>query len=622
MVLRKQSRNGLWLIPLLWLVFWLGARGLTTNAIWLDETWSIYNAGGAHYGPLSPFEIIQRVTTQDPRNAAPVYHLLLAGWGGLVGWTAFAARASSLLYGALALAWTYRLGRDMVSPLAGFSAALILGTSALFVYFQHELRVYMLATLFVPCAVWCYWRLLHARQPSRWLQLGFVLSLLGLLYTHYLTGVALVGIASYHLLFAPRQSRWRRIFLLMILAGGLFIPWLGTLSAGMQLNASEADYLRKNAFAPGALLEWLAYFLSNGTPLLLGLSALLSVIGAWRRRQAAVWWFALVGIVGVAAANAAFAIILPGRERYLLMIWPLLALVLGTGAAYLAQTRLRLLTPILLGIWLMVGLQANLNGDLTHNIDGAQALPWDRLAKTLAADAQAGDAAAVHITTFNWVLEVQTAAYHLHGLPIKFTLMESLPDKNFPEAVRQFAGDAGQVWVGLDKRLPAGTRLDDFAAALKGAYAHCGTVFDSPRLQLDLYKRLPSSAFDPAAAPIMRFGEGIALTYVHLAPVQANQPLNILLAWSLDDTVPRGTYSVALHLLDSKGQLMAQSDYGLPDDGVSCRQTTIPLDKLPAGSYQLAAIVYNWSTGERLPGVVTASDTRGERLPLGRVVVP
>jgi hypothetical protein len=255
-----------------------------------------------------------------------------------------------------------------------------------------------------------------------------------------------------------------------------------------------------------------------------------------------------------------------------------------------------------------------LRGDLTRDIDGAWALPWDALADTLRTEAVPGDALAAHITFYNWALEVRTADYHLHGLPVKWTLLEQLPHDTFKEAARQFVGDAPDVWVALDKRLPPRDALAEFTGSLSDHYAYCGIVFDLPRLRLDLYKRLPESAFDPSRA-LMRFGDGIALTYARVSDRR------VTLAWARAADVPPNTYSVSLQVMDTAGTLVTQTDYGLPEDALACRQTDFPPDKLPAGDYNLRVVVYNWQTGERLAGVVTSSSERGDALPLGGLKV-
>ena len=54
--IKKLSTWG-YLVPLLLLSFWLGARALNEQAIWYDEYWSLYYAGGAGNDPYSPVEV-------------------------------------------------------------------------------------------------------------------------------------------------------------------------------------------------------------------------------------------------------------------------------------------------------------------------------------------------------------------------------------------------------------------------------------------------------------------------------------------------------------------------------------------------------------------------------------
>lgn len=613
-------------LPLLLLTAALGLRDITAHAIWLDETWSVYNAGGAPYGTLSPIEIIQRVATEDPRNAAPLYHLILGGWGALAGWSAFAMRYSSLLFGMLAVAWTYRLGRDMVSPLAGLGAAAVLSSSALFIYFTHELRTYMLATLFVPMAVACYWRLLRTKRITVGLRIGFVIGLLGLLYTHYLAAVTGLAIGLYHLLFVSKTRRWWMISGLMGLAGLLFLPWLGVVAAGMQLNADQAK--DAGVYTVSQTLEKLVYFFGNGAPFLVLVVLVLMVVrlGLWERKEqnTGLWaavFIAGVSVVGVVSANAVFHLIQPGRERYMLMLWPLIAIaispelrVLGTEGKKGNAIRYGVFA-VAIGVWMVVGVKATLDGTVMRDIDGANALPWDVLARTLATDANEGDTVAVEITTYNWALEVQTADYYLRTLPVRWTLMEQMADADLSGAVQDFVKGTDTLWVGLDKRLPSLGRYDEFVAALETEFIHCGVVFDVPLLRLDVYKHLPETAVEGDAI-VARFGDGISLTYADMLAPQEGQPLRVLLTWALDDAVPRGTYSVALHVVDGHGNIVAQMDYGLPDESLACRQTETSTEGLPAGEYRLMGIVYNWATGERLMG--TAADAViGEQMLLG-----
>lgn len=646
--LRQRSFTWLWLVPVFWLVTWLGARGLGADAYWLDETWSLYSSGAAQYGPLSPAEIWTRTATED--FGGPGYHFVLGGWGALVGWTPFAARGSSLLFGLLAMAWLYRLGREMVSPLAGVSAAVLFGGSAFTIYFLHELRTYMLSVMLVAFTLWAYWRLAYgSRKPGFFLQAEFVVGVAGLLYTHYYIALILPVISLYHLLAAPKQSsppasspsigegvqttrnnplsitwggekgvgitrRWWRVVALMGIGGLLFLPWVSVVLAALrQFNTGESA-ANEPGLSVTQLLERTAAFFSSGAVWLLVIVGLLAVyaVGVYRRQSIAAWLWALLALAVLVVVNERTALIKPGRERYLLMVWPPLALMGGIGLASLSRTRLRFAIIPLLSLWLFFGTQATLDGGLLRDSDGAQTLPFDQLAEMLKAQAQPGDAVAVHLTTYNWVLDLRPMEYYLYGLPVRFMALESLPNENFLQAARDFVDAAANVWVGVDKRLPTTPRLSDFTSALAEEYAPCGTVFDRPRLRLDRYRRFPPTAFDLAQSAILRFDEDITLTYADVT--QEDGRLTALLLWSVGADVPPYTYSVGLHLMDSAGNLAAQADYGLPLETFACRETVF--DDVPPGKYQLLVTVYNWSNGERLPGENAKTGESGDRLPL------
>ena len=95
----SQRPVWLWLIPLLLLTTWLGARSLDADAIWYDEYRSLFYAGGAEYGPIQLPEVWTRVALYGGAAQVPGYFSLLWGWGALVGWTEFAARSLSLFCG-------------------------------------------------------------------------------------------------------------------------------------------------------------------------------------------------------------------------------------------------------------------------------------------------------------------------------------------------------------------------------------------------------------------------------------------------------------------------------------------------------------------------------------------
>ncbi len=610
----RRSAISWLIIPLLLATTWLGARGLTTNPYWLDEVWSVYTAGGAHYGPLSPTDLWVRNATEDPRNAVG-YHLLLAGWGALVGWTEFAARASSLLFGVLAVAWTYRLGRYLASPLAGFGAAAMLGTSAFYIYFLHELRTYSLSVLLTIITVWSYHGIVNRQKPSRWLDVGFLFGVVGILYTYYFAAIVVAMLGLYHLVFVPKTRRWWRVPILVGVAGLLFIPWMRAMLSGLSISLGD-EILHAKALTPGEVVGNLFYYFGNGV-LLLPVVAIGCAVGQRGTRTA--WFFVIVSILIIIVANYRLQVIEAGRERYMLMLWPLLAILCGIGFARLWQSLpVKLAAVSLLGLWMFIGTYTSMGTEFTRDIPGAQPLPWDAVANVLRDEATAEDAVIAHLPVGNWVWEITTSEYYLHNLPVRFTLLESLPGGSadaLRESERAFIAGAAKVWVGVDKRMPPASVLADLQQLLTEDYVSCGMVLDLPRMSLELYiQKSPRLDLDSA---VIRFGDGVFLADYTL-PAQVETHLETTIIWRMGAEVPPNTYSVALHVLDANGQLVAQQDYGLPNEALACRQSSIDLDRLPSGEYSLATAVYRWETGERLPGIVTATGEQGDRLVLGR----
>lgn len=593
------------LVALLLLTAALGARGLNADAIWYDEWWSIYAAGGGPYPLASVDDLLARSAEGQPWMP-PLHALTLAGWGALTGWTPAGMRALSWLPGLLTVACAYRLGvavaRDAsgLDPrLVGFGTAAALGGSAFVVYYLHEIRVYAVHLLLAVLAIWSYWRMLRPRR-SRWTPIALTLSWAGLLYSHFFGALLLGALTLYHLLAVPKDRRWWITAAAMFAAGLLFLPWLV-----VALNAGPAQVdpvLRANALTPAGIIERLLFMFSNGG---LSLLAILLVMSGVARPARAVWFWLVVLVATAAIGNQLVPVI--SELRYLLVAWPLLALLVGLGAARLSR---RGIPPALIwGAWLIAGVWGSLNAaplivayqsptsdTYNNSYAGAfRALPWSRLQDALAARAQPGDALAFHRPDAVWAISGVFEFYTV-DLPLRRTLLESLPgrdqDGEYLRGASQFLSNSGseRVWLAVDKTLPSTFRLDTFRAALTEAgYAGCGAVFDLPNMALSLYAR-------PSAEALAVFGEGIAVRLVERPTRQADS-LRLTALWSVDAAVPPATYSVGWHIAAADGTLLAQSDAGLPGAGSTC--TPLALD-LPPGAAALRLIVYNWASGDRL----------------------
>lgn len=614
MITAKPRMIAAAMLPLLLLTFWLGARSLQARTIWYDEWWTIFYAGSApQYGPAPLAETWRRVADTDHELNPPGYYLAINVWSRLVGDSPYTLRVWSLLLGMLALAFVYRAGRDLLSPWAGVSAALALGLSSFFVQYLYEGRAYMQMALCTAAVFWAYWRLTTGRRITIGLGGLFVVSLAGLLYTHYMAIFVVAALGLYHLLFVGKDARWWGIVLLAGLALAAFVPWVSVaLKAFNQVTNDPA----RDAFAADAfsLLRRLIDLFSNGSAALLAIFAWYALPG-----RRVVWFTLIVALSFVLAINAVFRFVTD--VHYLLALWPLLALVVGLGAARMAADRLRPWVP--LSLWVIAGLITSLSPEhllRLKNETFALYLPWDLVARQMARLAQPGDALIFFLPepVPNW-LHQPVSDYYLEGLPVRRAVVDSPADKPVDKYRREaetFVDDAPRVWIARQPNDPPLPVVDaEFQRVFaERRYVECGSPWDAPDLRLTLYVR----ALERAAAT---FGEAIT-AYLPLDPLPVSSGrLSVALGWEVGETTPPNTYSVGVHLDDPNGQLARQYDYGLPPQGFTCRSADIPLDGLPPGDYRLLVTVYNWQTGERLPGTALASGQTGDRLPLATVRV-
>jgi hypothetical protein len=630
------TKYWLLLIPLLLVMCWLGARNLNADAIWSDERFSILDTGGAPYELRTPAQIWEGVAQRNPWHA-PGYFIILSGWGRLVGWSPPMLRAMSLLFGMLAVAWTYRLGHDLVSRRVGLYAAAIVATSAFFIHYLHELRMYTIFVLLTAFVLWVYWRIVrydvrvgaHGRAPLQtrnrfWLYLGLFIGAASMLYLHYFASLPLMAIGLYHLLFVPKNKRWWYVVAALGFAGVLFLPWLQVLIAGLGL-AAEDEGLRMAALPPGQTLERLSYLFSNGLALLLLIVVALALLARGRGVKQ-VWFFTVMILLALLAVNAIVQVMHIGRMRYLIVLWPPLALLTALGILQLERLR-KGISILGLGAWMGLGMWMSLTPNFMEGVDGSGYIfPWHIALREMRPYLQPDDVITVQLPEgmLNRITQRNhdMALYYTEDLFVRFRIVETNPqveEQQIEEyqTTMEFIGDAQRVWVTYegDKQPSA---LPRFESMMSEQYQICPAIPNQSILHLDLYARSAVCCVPtPDKDPVIRYGGDIALTGVEPLPETLSDTLPVRLGWSIAPDVPAYQYSVALHVLDSQDNLVAQADYGLPPVFFTCEPAQVDISALPAGDYGLYAIVYAWETGERLTGEVVETGETGERLLVG-----
>jgi hypothetical protein len=273
-------------------------------------------------------------------------------------------------------------------------------------------------------------------------------------------------------------------------------------------------------------------------------------------------------------------------------------------------------------IWMGIGVVNNSSREfeaLLNISDYVYKFPWHRVAEPYRQAAQPGDVLILSMPDNAGRLASSTQAitnFYLNSSGVNSIVVDSL---NAPQAQRyqramRFVetNNPLRVWLGYSA---AASDAGELRALLADEnYATCPTGVKLAAAQFELFARSRVCCV-PDTPPLMRFGSGIALTAVESFPDEVSEVLPVLVGWSVAEDVSPYTYSVALHIEDGDQNLVAQADYGLPQQAFSCQETQLALDNLPPGEYAVYVIVYAWESGQRLEG--EAAEERGERLRLG-----
>ena len=341
------------------LCFWLGARGLNWDALWGDEILSIFDAAAWVYGPGSPAEIIERISEQNPWHA-PGFFIGLNLWVRIAGSSIIALRGFALFGGVLAVPLLYRIGAQYLSPNVGLYAALILGTSPMFIYYLHEVRMYALVVSLTVVFLGSYLSLTERRRPFT--SAVLLLSGVALLYSHYMAGLVVVASLIFHVFIARRGSPWRQILITLLLTFLAFTPWLSVIASGLG-RAQTMEELHARALSALPLIGLTGLIFAYGSwPLLL--ITITSAVGSLKSDRKYPQLRTILIISGIlfaliVAVNQVVHVIHGGRLRYTLVLYPFFALFVAVGIENLIKAlspTSRIAGKLLLAAWLLIGL--------------------------------------------------------------------------------------------------------------------------------------------------------------------------------------------------------------------------------------------------------------------------
>ena len=181
-----------WLpIIVLLLAFALRAYKLGDQNVWWDEAFSVW---------VTRHDLGTLTTIAAGDTHPPLYYWLLNPWMAVSGPSELAIRFPSAMFGVIAVALVYRLGRHLTAnrtrsaqtaDLVGALAALLLATSRFHVWWSQEIRMYGLATMWAVASSLALLMALRTRTTRGWA--AYLLTTIAGMYSLYLFAFVLAA---------------------------------------------------------------------------------------------------------------------------------------------------------------------------------------------------------------------------------------------------------------------------------------------------------------------------------------------------------------------------------------------------------------------------------------------
>jgi dolichyl-phosphate-mannose-protein mannosyltransferase len=580
----KFSRWTLWTpdehaqaMLIVFLSFTLRVFHLGSQAIWWDESLSLYRATHDLPTIVANTIVIQNVVTTDLQP--PLYFLMLHFLVGAFGTSEFALRFLSLGANVGAVALLYALGRRIFSERVGLLASLLGALSPFYVWFAQEARPYALLLFFCLLGMYALARLTQL-SPSAYQRNGpsggswalvYVLSTIAALYTNYYA----VFLLPFHALFLIarvwRDSSARRLILLPVLpslSAVFLLPFIlrgaaGNVNSGpsfVPLGVILRDLI--NSFSVGITLGTGQAGWIDASMLLIFLIGLVSTDPRITSYAARLTPLAFVLVPTIAIYFFSYIRPLYQNSRYLIAASPGFYLGLAVGVAALGHQRRFVALPAL-GIF-VVGAIFSLNNlyfDPRYGKDDHRA--W---ADSLRERSQPGDFLILdspHAEELFKYYAGDVVPYVTLPILSDFGSQPSAYDAD-TAAVRDALARNGRVWL-LSMHAP----FDDPEGRIEKSLNQEGVLLDwanfrgtSTAITLSLYERMLPTVDASEIAHPLNFVFDSRLRLVGLDTPQeykAGERSIVKLFWQLDE--PAGEdYGVSLRAVSESGARVAQWD--------------------------------------------------------------
>ena len=149
---------------------------LTSQPISHDEPFTIYHA---------QFDLFYLIDYLKNYNNPPLFEILLHFWIKQFGISELSVRILPMLFSSFSVLFIYKIGKTFFDDKTAIVSSLLFTFSILQIWYAHDCRVYSLFLLLTLISFYLFFSLLKDGTLSTWKLVGFILSNVLLLYSHY-----------------------------------------------------------------------------------------------------------------------------------------------------------------------------------------------------------------------------------------------------------------------------------------------------------------------------------------------------------------------------------------------------------------------------------------------------
>ncbi len=200
---------------------------IANSSIWFDEAFSAY---------LIRFNLVEIWSYTSADVHPPLYYWLLKGWSLLFGTTDLALRSMSVLFGAIAIVFSYLILHRSFGRKAAIYGLIALVLSPILIRYSQEMRMYAMVVAIALAATYVLQRATEQGSRKLWITYGVLISL-GM-WTHYFAAIVWLAHWAWRALTIKKSSKSMKLkafrlkfftrdwVIAHIVAIGLFLPWL------------------------------------------------------------------------------------------------------------------------------------------------------------------------------------------------------------------------------------------------------------------------------------------------------------------------------------------------------------------------------------------------------------